>query len=74
MYDPQLVQSHVQECSVANRLLLNGRKCKEMRIHFGKNNLEFENVNTDGNEIEIINHGRILGLTISNDLKWTQYY
>ncbi len=63
---------HIQEWSVANRLQLNGTKCKEMRIHFGKNNLEFKNINTDGIEIEIINHGQILCLTISNDLKWTQ--
>jgi hypothetical protein len=52
---------------------LNSTKCKELRMHFGRDELDFSNIRINGSNLEIINHIKILGLTISNDLKWNQH-
>lgn len=56
-----------------NRLQLNSTKCKELRIHFGKEELDFSNIRINSCNLEITAHAKILGLTISNNLKWNQH-
>ena len=48
-------------------------KCKELRIHFGRDELDFSNIRVNGSNLEIVNHVKIVALTISNDLKWNQH-
>ena len=59
----------IEQWSMDNRLQLNSSKCKELRIHFGNDVLEFSNILINGSNIEVVNHVKILGLTISGDLK-----
>ena len=65
--------NYIQQWSMDNRLQLNSTKCKELRIHFGRDELDFSNIRINGSNLEMINHIKILGLTISNDLKWNQH-
>ena len=51
-------------------MLLNASKCKELIINFTKPKEEFLRLKFLSGQIDIVNHARILGLTISNDLKW----
>ena len=60
----------VQSWSVANKMQLNASKCKELVINFTKPKEEFPRLKILSGQIDIVNHARILGLTISNDLKW----
>ena len=59
----------IEQWSMDNRLQLNSSKCKELRIHFGNDVLEFSNILINGSNIEVVNRVKILGLTISGDLK-----
>jgi hypothetical protein len=45
---------------------MNEAKCKELRISFA--NPQFDPVMV--NEMEIVQHAKLLGLNISSDLKW----
>ena len=62
----------VDNWSVTNRLQLNNVKCKELRLCFATNprNSCLTNVSLGGCSLELVTHARILGLTISCDLKW----
>ena len=53
--------------------LLNASKCKELVISFTKPEKEFPRLKIISGQIETVNHARILGLTISKDLKWNQH-
>ena len=64
----------VQNWSVENKMQLNASKCKELVISFTKPEKEFPRLNKIiSGQIETVNHARILGLTISKDLKWNQH-
>jgi hypothetical protein len=52
---------------------LNASKCKELVISFTKPEKEFPRLKIISGQIETVNHARILGLTISKDLKWNQH-
>ena len=48
-------------------------KCKELRIDFSRNSNTSHTlapILVNGKELEIVNNAKILGLTISSDLKW----
>jgi len=49
---------------------LNERKCKELRISFARNKPEFDPVWVNRQAQETANSVKLLGLTISSDLKW----
>ena len=53
-----------------NKLQLNERKCKEMRISFAKTAAEFNPIIINEKAIEVVTSVKLLGLNISNDLKW----
>ena len=63
----------VQNRSVENKMQLNASKCKELVISFTKPEKEFPRLKIISGQIETVNHARILGLTISKDLKWNQH-
>ena len=52
---------------------LNGDKCKEMVIDFKKISHNFSPLEVDGNELPVTDCAKILGVTISSDLKWNNH-
>ena len=63
----------LQNWSVENKMQLNAFKCKELVISFTKPEKEFPRLKIISGQIETVNHARILGLTISKDLKCNQH-
>ena len=54
-----------------DKFQLNETKCKELLINFSTNNLtSFDPVVVNGMPIDLVTSAKILGLNISNDLKW----
>ena len=49
---------------------LNADKCKELIIDFKKNKHAFSPAVVNGKELAVVNSAKILGITLSNDLKW----
>ena len=67
------IQDHVDDFtkkSHAYNFVLNEEKCKEMRISFRKTDPSFDPVVINDKSIELVESVKILGLNISNDLKW----
>ena len=67
------IQESVNEIvmkSSENKLQLNERKCKEMRISFAKTAADFNPIVINEKAIEMVSNVKLLGLNISNDLKW----
>ena len=70
------IQSTVDESvckSKAEKFLLNERKCKETRISFTKTEQFFSLVMINNVPLEVVPHAKILGLNISDNLKWNYY-
>lgn len=53
-----------------NKFQLNEPKCKEMRISFAKNDADLAPIIINEKAIEVASSVKLLGLNISNDLKW----
>ena len=49
---------------------LNETKCKELRIGFCKPRAMFDPIIVNGEMLEVVDSAKILGLTVSNNLKW----
>ena len=54
----------------SNRVKLNIKKCKEMRICFFRQQLSLPSLSIDNHHIGIVTSHKVLGLTFQNDLKW----
>ena len=67
-----LVDSFEIQCS-ANKFVLNRDKCKELRVDFSKSTANPDSVLVYGEPIDLINESKLLGLTISHDLKWNTH-
>ena len=52
---------------------LNEAKCKEPRIGFSNSNHDFEPLVLNGKPLEVVTSAKLLGLTISHDLKWNMH-
>ena len=52
---------------------LNETKCKEFQINFSRSADSFEAVTINNKPIEVITSVKLLGLTISNNLKWNAH-
>ena len=63
----QGITDELIEWSRKNRVVLNPDKCKELRISFVWNPGTFNPVSIDGNEIEVVNSAKLLGITLSNN-------
>ena len=63
----------VHDWSHENKLQLNADKCKEMTIDFKKQKHSFDPITVEGMEFKVVNHARILGVTISNTLQWNDH-
>ena len=64
----QGIADELIEWSRKNRVVLNPDKFKELRISFSRNPEPFEAVIIDGNEIEVVNNAKLLGITITDNL------
>ena len=70
------IQNDVDELinqSVVNKFQMNEGKCKEMRIGFSKLTTHFEPIKIHNNPLELVKCAKILGLIVSNDLKWNEH-
>lgn len=68
-----IIQNAVSEIatkSLQNKFQLNEDKCKEMRISFAKQEPDFAPVIINEKAIETVPTIKLLGLNITNDLKW----
>ena len=52
---------------------LNETKCKELRIGFCKPRAMFDPIIVNGEMLEVVDSTKILGLTVSNNLKWNNH-
>ena len=66
----QKAADKVVDWSKDQRMHLNEDKCKEIRIGFKKNKHGFDPVLINGKDLSVDENAKILGVTISNDLKW----
>ena len=69
--------SHIQEAvdslsrqSFLHDFQLNEIKCKELRICFCKTSPTLDPVKVNGRPLEVVSSAKILGLNVSDDLKW----
>ena len=60
----------VVDWSVDSRFQLNIDKCKEIRISFSKNNADLPPLFINGQELEVVQNAKLLGVTITNNLSW----
>ena len=49
---------------------LNASKTKEMRVNFSSSSLSYPPIVINNQTVNIVTHAKLLGVTISNDLKW----
>jgi hypothetical protein len=52
---------------------LNEKKCKELRIGFGKPCVDFDPVIVSDIPLKVVPCAKILGLTVSSNLKWNNH-
>ena len=72
-YGTSSMQSRVDEFvtkSRADGFQLNESKCKELRISFTKSENPLELIIINNTNIEVLTSAKLLGVIISNDLKW----
>ena len=61
---------------ICNNAKLNEEKCKELRIDFTRKTPvvnSFTPNSINNRNIDIVDHPKILGMMISNDLKWNKH-
>ena len=73
MGNVQQAVTNVEDWSRAQHMQLNADKCKEMVIDFKKNSHNFPPLFVDGKELPVTDSAKILGVTISSDLKWNYH-
>ena len=56
--------------SCRNKFQLNEAKCKELQISFARCKPQFAPIVVNDNSIEVVTSVKLLGLNISNNLKW----
>ena len=70
---PSLLQHHVDDFvtkSQSDGLQLKESKCKEFRVDFSKPCRSFQPILINNKSIDVVPSVKLLGLTISEDLKW----
>ena len=59
-----------EEWTCDNNMKLNASKTKEMRVNFSSSSLSYPPIVINNQTVNIVTHAKLLGVTISNDLKW----
>ena len=65
--------STVENWSSSNGLHLNADKCKELLVDFKTTKQSFDPLTVNGKKLPVVKSAKILGLTISSNLKWTDH-
>ena len=63
----------IKEWSDNNLFRLHDGKCKELRIDFKQNRSIFSPISINKKQIEIVNEVKLLGMTLSSDLRWNSH-
>ena len=63
----------VNKWSNDNKFQLNPGKCKELRINFTTQPFTEEPLNTNEKPFEIVKSAKVLGMIVTNDLKWNKH-
>lgn len=63
----------VVDWSKDERMPLNEDKCKEIIIDFKENKHSFDPIVINNKDLSVVENAKILGVTISNDLKWNDH-
>ena len=63
----------VVDWSKENKFQRNRDKCKELRISFAKNKVDLPPVVVDGHNLEVVDHAKLLGVTITSNLSWNMH-
>ena len=69
----QQAADYIHDWSQENHLQLNPTKCKEIRTCFKRTPPSFPGVSIEGIEFETVSSAKVLGVTISSDLKWSAH-
>ena len=69
----QQLADRVAQWSSDNRVKLISDKCKELRISFGKNQPEFQTILVNGQELEVVQTAKLLGVTVTSNLSWNEH-
>ena len=64
---------HTNNWSTSNNLYLNLDKCKELQISFSKQSSHFQPLSIGEHRLELITECKLLGMIISDDLKWNKH-
>lgn len=73
---PSKIQQSMDEISLwstNNLFQINGTKCKELTITFRKDDLDYDAIKIQNNEVDKTSEAKILGLTITDNLKWNSH-
>ena len=71
--DIQSAVDIIEGWSQMQSMHLNATKCKELIIDSKRNKHTFSFVVVAGNELSTVDSAKILGVTITNDLKWNNH-
>ena len=71
---PFLARDDLINQSEANKFQMNERKCKELQIVFNKLINQFEPIKIHNTPLEFVKSTKILGLTLSDYLKWNEHF
>ena len=63
----------IQDWSNTNKFQLNVKECKELVFQLKKTRTTHLPIVLESGQVEFVNHARILGLTISSDLRWNEH-
>ena len=69
----QETMNQVADWSKNNKFQLNPKKCKELRINFTKQPHSYEPVRINNQCLELVKSAKILGMLITDDLKWNSH-
>ena len=65
--------NQLEDWTVQNKLQLQVPKCKELLFQFTTVRSPFPSVVLSSGTLELVEQAKVLGLTISNDLKWSKH-
>ena len=65
--------NHISEWSRINSFQIHPEKCKELIISFKKQPTQFDEMEIEGQIIERVQSGKILGVTLRDDRLWTDH-
>ena len=68
---------HIADCvsqwSLDNRVQLNSKKCKELRISLTKKQSELHPILANGNQLEVVRSAKLLGVIITRNFSWNEH-